>query len=184
MHFDHDGSHHDAHSFDQHAHSNLEHGEFTGDDSLTDPIFLDHVPSVSPAIHIDEGHLSAALDDAIARSYFDPKVDQLSSGWLSNLQGITAEYLVADALNHSGDGLSYHLFSDPSHPDADIAGVDANNNIVRLIQVKATSEKSYAKTGEHPGIELLATSDGAGLGMMPIAYSASALRSQITQLLS
>lgn len=151
---------------------------------LTEAIDLDPIVShTNHEIAIDPARIQDALDEAMARSSFDTSVDDVSAGWLSNLQGITAEYLVADALNHSGDGLTYHLYSDLNHPDVDIAGVSADGSIVRLLQVKATSSGTYAETGRHPGVELIATSDGVGAGMIGMGFAASDLRAEIRQLL-
>jgi hypothetical protein len=135
-------------------------------------------------IDLSSEHLHEALTDAIARSGFDPANDVLSDGYLSNIQGIAAEYLVADALNHCGDGLQYQLYSDTNHPDADIAAFAPDGTLVRMLQVKATSSPWYAETGHHPGVEVVATSDGFRSGMEMMDVSAASLRSEIRVLLS
>lgn len=176
---DDDSRHHDEHLWS--------HGDAVEQgDGLTERVTFGAADEASDAsvLRIDPLRIDDALDLAIARAAFDPQTDDLCSGWLSDLQGITAEYLVADALNNAGDGLSYHLYTDLSHPDADIAGVAADGTIVRLLQVKATSDPYYAETGRHPGVEVVATSDGAGPGMISMGYSAAELRAQIDELLS
>lgn len=135
-------------------------------------------------IDVSSEHLSDALADAIVRSGFDLTTDVLSDGYLNDIQGITAEYLVADALNHCGDGLQYQLYSDTNHPDADIAAFAPDGTLVRMLQVKATSSPWYAETGHHPDVEVVVTSDGFRNGMETMGVSASSLRSEIRALLS
>jgi hypothetical protein len=129
-------------------------------------------------------HLDAAVADAVERSGFDAATDKLTDGYLSDIQGITAEYLVADALNHAGDGLSYALYSDPSHPNVDIAGFAPDGTLVRLLQVKATSSPWYAETGHHPGVEVIVTPDGFRSGMEMMSVSAATLRAEIRDIIA
>jgi hypothetical protein len=135
------------------------------------------------SLAIDPINVETALADAMERCGFDSSLDAQSPGWISNLQGVTAEYLVADQLNHSGDGLTYHLYSDPSHPDVDLAGIGPDGSVVRLLQVKATADTSYAETGEHSGVEVVCTVDGASGDMIPMNLTSADLRAQIIDFL-
>lgn len=161
----------------------------SNDDTYEDPTYYSNVEygndydAYSGDIALLTQHLDAAVADAVARSGFDPAADQLTDGYLSNIQGITAEYLVADSLNHSGDGLKYELYSDPTHPNVDIAGFAPDGTLVRMLQVKATSNPWYAETGFHPGVEVVVTSDGFRNGMEMMSVSAATLRAEIRDLL-
>jgi hypothetical protein len=176
---------HDVFLDDPHQHNaGLELDAHAADYDLLPAIDLETGDAVdSPVVHLEPLDIADALREAELREGFDPGSDVPSAGWISNLQGVSAEYLVADALNHSGDGLTYHLYADPSHPDVDLAGVSADGSLVRLIQVKATPDSSYAETGHHPGVEVMVTRDGWASDMVPMDMTAADLRREIRDLL-
>jgi len=148
-----------------------------GRDGFTDVIHLDKTPDDTQwKLGIDQHHLDAAISRAADRAHYDPASDHLTPAFVNDIQGIAAEYLVADALNESHDGLEYRLFADPSQPDVDIAGFDAGGNIVRLLQVKATASSWYAHSALKPGLEVITSSDSASTGLSSFDISSQQLR--------